>query len=160
MPRDMAGMHGFIVSDRRGWMGGSVSPWESRDREFASQKCRLFPETAKRWATLFLSKRVPGHNFTGADHSIPSRHAIKNPNVLARLRSVHGGQRKESSNWNELSYTRRPAKLIGTNQSDGEHHSPKNQNQFKWLLIFVSEISRRSLHLEQIVLLIGRTRLA
>jgi hypothetical protein len=119
-----------------------------------------FPGNCEKMGYPFPPKRVPGHAFTGADHRIPPRRAIKNPNVLARLRRVHGGQRKESSDWNELSYTRRAAKLIATDQSDGEHHSPKNQNQFKWLLIFVSEISRRSLHLEQIVLLIGRTRLA
>src|SRR6267143_7309150 len=53
MPRDMAGVHGLIVRDRREWMGGSVSPWESRDREITSQECDFFPETAKRWATLF-----------------------------------------------------------------------------------------------------------
>jgi hypothetical protein len=147
------------ANERRGRIGVSLIRCESGGR---NQKSDAPPSgrNRKRMGSPLNCERCAKRYPDWVEHRIPPRRAIKNPNVLGRLRSVHDGQRKESSNSNELPYTCRPAKLIGTDQSDREHHSPKNQNQFKWLLIFASEISRRSLHLERIVFLIGRTALS
>jgi hypothetical protein len=70
---------------------------------------------------------------------------LKNPNVVGHSRGVRGAQGMEAAKWTESWHAYRPAKLVGTDQSDWERHSAEKENQFKGLLSFVSEITGRSL---------------